>query len=169
VSHHLFKLITFLTKSRATLLAATAIFTAHEVQDYTCATETKRRHALEKHDKDLATVHALELQLGITMRWVPGSPEWEEAGRLVSMRKYQRSLDNLEGLVVARIFELTKMNRSQTGEPTTAHLLTTSHIILGYALRKHIAKALQNGRLQFAQLSINTIPQPEPFVHHAPL
>ena len=39
------------------------------------------------------------------------------------MRKYQRSLDNLEGLVVARIFELTKMNRSQTGEWSAAFLL----------------------------------------------
>ncbi|KAG1724205.1 uncharacterized protein EDB91DRAFT_1239991 [Suillus paluster] len=38
-----------------------------------------------------------------------------------------RSLDQLEGLIVAQIFELTKMNRSGTG----------------YKMRKHIAKALQ--------------------------
>jgi hypothetical protein len=97
--------------------AATALFTniVPGSQDFTRTTETKRRHAFEKHDKDLAAVHSLELRLGIIAHWVPGSPEWEEAGRLVSMQKYQRSLDNLEGLVVARIFELTKMNRSQTG------------------------------------------------------
>jgi hypothetical protein len=58
----------------------------------------------------------MELQLGGIERWVLGSPEFEEAARMVSMRKYQRCLDDLEGLVVARIFELTKMNRSQTGE-----------------------------------------------------
>ncbi|KAG1840303.1 hypothetical protein DFJ58DRAFT_718410 [Suillus subalutaceus] len=38
-----------------------------------------------------------------------------KAGRLVANRKYQRALDRLEGLVVARIFELAKMNRAGTG------------------------------------------------------
>jgi hypothetical protein len=111
-------------------------------QDFTRTAETKRRHALEKHDKDLVIVHALEVRLGIT-RWVLGSPEYEEAGRLVAMRKYQRCLDNLEALVVARIFELTKMNRSQTGELCIVPLSKLSHIDPGYALRKHIAQSLQ--------------------------
>ncbi|KAG1862656.1 hypothetical protein F4604DRAFT_1882281 [Suillus subluteus] len=44
-----------------------------------------------------------------------------------NMRLYQLALDRLEGLIVARIFELTKMNRAGTG----------------YKLCKHIAKALQ--------------------------
>ncbi|KAJ3503342.1 hypothetical protein NLJ89_g8479 [Agrocybe chaxingu] len=43
------------------------------------------------------------------------------------MRKYQRCLDTLEGLVVARMFKLTKMNMSQTG----------------YKLHKHIATSLK--------------------------
>jgi len=121
VSDYFFYLTLLLMKTRAMLDAATAVFTnaVPGGQDFTRTTETKRRHALEKHDKDLAAVHALELRLGIITRWVLGGPEWEEAGRLVSMRKYQRSLDNLEGLVVARIFELTKMNRSQTGEKSS--------------------------------------------------
>jgi hypothetical protein len=72
----------------------------------------KRRHALENHDKNLAAVHVLEQWLSVVTCW---GPEWEETGRLVSMCRYQRALDNLEGLVVARIFELSKMNRSQTG------------------------------------------------------
>ncbi|KAG1906113.1 uncharacterized protein F5891DRAFT_1125597 [Suillus fuscotomentosus] len=54
-------------------------------------------------------------------------PDWQNTGRLVTNQKYQHALDMLEGLVVACIFELTKMNRSGTG----------------YKLRKHIAKALQ--------------------------
>ena len=37
--------------------------------------------------------------------------------------KYQWTLNNLEGLVVAHIFTLTKMNRSQTGEWSAALLL----------------------------------------------
>jgi hypothetical protein len=57
----------------------------------------------------------LELKLDITQRWEPEGEEWQQTGRLVAMRKYQRTLDVLEGLIVARMFELTKMNRSQTG------------------------------------------------------
>lgn len=100
----------------ATLHAAASIFNNQTpgTIDYTPSSKTKRRHTQEKHDADLAVIQALELRLGIT-RWAIGSVEWEEAGKLVAHRKYQRALDELEGLVVARIFELTKMNRSQTG------------------------------------------------------
>ncbi|KIK17516.1 hypothetical protein PISMIDRAFT_15072 [Pisolithus microcarpus 441] len=44
-----------------------------------------------------------------------------------NLSEYRRALDNLESLVVVRLFELTKMNRAGTG----------------YKLQKHIAKALQ--------------------------
>ncbi|KAG0695695.1 hypothetical protein DFH29DRAFT_984896 [Suillus ampliporus] len=89
--------------------------------------ETTRRHAMEVFEKDLKIVQELESKLEITQRWVPEDAEWQNAAIMVANRKYQRALDNLEGLVVARIFELTKMNRSGTG----------------YKMRKHIAKALQ--------------------------
>ncbi|KAG1730167.1 hypothetical protein EDD22DRAFT_1011782 [Suillus occidentalis] len=82
---------------------------------------------LENYEKDLRFVQELECKLSITHRWTPEDPDWQSAGCLVANRKYQRALDTLEGLVVARIFELTKMNRSGTG----------------YKMRKHIAKALQ--------------------------
>ena len=72
---------------------------------------------LEKLNKDLDVVHALEVQLGIVNCWVIGGPKCIETAKLVAMHKYQRALDSLEGLVVAWIFELTKMNRSQTGKP----------------------------------------------------
>ena len=58
----------------------------------------------------------LEVQLGIIIWWDLGSLEYEEAAKLVSMCKYQWCLDTLEGLTAACIFELTKMNRSQTGK-----------------------------------------------------
>ena len=77
--------------------------------------ETVRRHALENYKKDLCLVQELENKLGISQRWVSGDPEWENTKRLVANRKYQRAVDHLEGLVVARIFELTKMNRAGTG------------------------------------------------------
>src|ERR1700683_5145386 len=100
-------------------------------QDFMCTIKTKQRHALEKNEKDLAAVHALELWLGVITRWALGGPECKEAARLVSMRRYQQSLDALEGLVVACIFKLTKMNRSQTGElcaiPSLIHAYPSSN------------------------------------------
>lgn len=83
-------------------------------RDTTCTTETTRRHAIENHDRDLKAVQALELKLEIMKHWAPEDGEWQEAAWLVVMRKYQRALDILEGLVVAQMFELMKMNQSQT-------------------------------------------------------
>ncbi|KAL0948667.1 hypothetical protein HGRIS_010470 [Hohenbuehelia grisea] len=52
---------------------------------------------------------------------------WNRAKELHEFREYRRALESLEGLVVARLFELSKMNMANTG----------------YKLRKHISKALQ--------------------------
>ncbi|KZP03987.1 hypothetical protein FIBSPDRAFT_968521 [Athelia psychrophila] len=57
----------------------------------------------------------LELRLGILESWTPNSEEYQETARLVAIREYQRALDTLEGLVVARIFELASMNRAGMG------------------------------------------------------
>ena len=82
----------------------------------TASIETARRHALEAHEKHLSAIHALENKLEIRIRWTAGSECWKEAEKKVKMRNYQRCIDTLEGLVVARMFELTKMNMSQTGK-----------------------------------------------------
>jgi hypothetical protein len=88
-------------------------------EDMTKATrrvETQRRHAMELREKALAAVQALEVRLSIHEHWTLGGAEWEAAARLVGRRRYQRTLDKLEGLIIARMFELTKMNMSGTGE-----------------------------------------------------
>ncbi|KAJ7821992.1 hypothetical protein B0H14DRAFT_3471049 [Mycena olivaceomarginata] len=85
------------------------------------------RHGKEKVDKDLETVQELERQLDIADRWTTASPRWVSTTVAIKKRKYLLALDALELLIVERIFELTKMNQSQTG----------------YKMRKHIAKALQ--------------------------
>ncbi|KAG1804163.1 uncharacterized protein BJ212DRAFT_1449816 [Suillus subaureus] len=84
-------------------------------------------HAVEDYDRNLKLVQALEYKLEVSTRWVPENTDWQKVGRLIANRKYQCALDHLEGLVVACIFELTKMNRAGTG----------------YKLHKHIVKALQ--------------------------
>ena len=83
--------------------------------DLTQSIETERRHAQEVQARDLLIVQNLEVKLGIINRWVPTDDKWKQAAGMVGKRRYQRSLDSLEGLVVARMFELTKMNISQTG------------------------------------------------------
>lgn len=74
--------------------------------------------------------------MNIQNRWVPESEEWKAAAKLVSMRQYQRCLDTLEGLVVARMFELTRMNMSQTGRfqlPSVHTLMSHCHQAITYA------------------------------------
>jgi hypothetical protein len=85
-------------------------------RDMTASSETARRHALESQKHNLAAVQALENKLNIVQRWTFDSVEWKQAAKKVSIRCYQRCIDALEGLVVARMFELTKMNMSQTGK-----------------------------------------------------
>ncbi|KAJ7872320.1 hypothetical protein B0H14DRAFT_3083643 [Mycena olivaceomarginata] len=86
-----------------------------------------QRHAQEKMEKDLEQVQGLESTLEIVERWTVASPKWVQTVAEIKKRKYQLALDALELLIVERIFELTKMNQSETG----------------YKMRKHIAKALQ--------------------------
>ncbi|KAG1872000.1 hypothetical protein C8R48DRAFT_670407 [Suillus tomentosus] len=95
--------------------------------------KTTRRHAMENYEKDLKAVQELETKFGVTCRWEQEDQAWKEVGRLVANQEFQRALDHLEGLVVARIFELSKMN--QVGMISMA--------LSGYKLRKHIGKALQ--------------------------
>ncbi|KAI6114544.1 hypothetical protein F5141DRAFT_1188000 [Pisolithus sp. B1] len=89
--------------------------------------KTLCQHAQENYDKDLLVVQELEHKLNVLQHWTPEDKEWQHVGCLVANREYHHVLDTLESLVVAQIFELTKMNRAGTG----------------YKLWKHIAKALQ--------------------------
>jgi hypothetical protein len=40
---------------------------------------------------------------------------WNSAAVWVKKRRYQRALDQLQALIISRMFELTKMNMSGTG------------------------------------------------------
>ena len=84
-------------------------------RDMTASAETAWRHALEHQKCNLIAVQLLENKLNIAQQWERGSFEWQAAAEKVSMCTYQQCIDVLEGLVVARMLELTKMNRSQTG------------------------------------------------------
>ncbi|KAF9017025.1 hypothetical protein BDZ89DRAFT_1094376 [Hymenopellis radicata] len=100
-------------------------------RDDTRAIETAQRHTGEKLDHVISDVHILEEHLGIELRWTPESEQWIATAELLKGRKYRRALDMLKSLVIARLFELTKMNQSQTA---------CSHAI-GTALDKYNAAA----------------------------
>ncbi|KAG6819116.1 hypothetical protein H0H93_015313 [Arthromyces matolae] len=91
--------------------------------------ETERRYADERRDQLTRDVIVLEEKLGIGAgeRWTFSSPQFLEISQYMSRRKYEKALDKLQKLVIQRLFELQKLNLSQTG----------------YKMRTHIAKSLQ--------------------------
>ena len=56
-------------------------------------------------------VMVLEGKLNIVRRWTKCDEEWIAADRTIAEQDYRLAVDTLEGLVVARLFELSKMNR----------------------------------------------------------
>ncbi|KAJ6605926.1 hypothetical protein B0H10DRAFT_2310689 [Mycena sp. CBHHK59/15] len=114
--------------------------------------EADRRAALEHRDKNLEVVLHLERKLSIVRRWKAGDPEWERADVLVGKRRYQRCIDELEKLVVSRLFELTNMNQLKSG----------------YKMRKHMAVALESrskaikAALVRYNMAAAALPEPRP-------
>lgn len=80
-------------------------------------TERQMVNTQEMEVKLLLDVQSLEewLHLRRDQRWTRDSEEWRKAKETVDTAKYRRALDRLEGLIVARIFELSKMNVAGTG------------------------------------------------------
>ncbi|KAH9834663.1 uncharacterized protein C8Q71DRAFT_873190 [Rhodofomes roseus] len=70
---------------------------------------------------------AFEDELELEHRWVTGSPEYAQAEEDLAMRNYHLAVDNLERLIVQRLFELTKLGMSG----------------VGYKLREKISKGLK--------------------------
>ncbi|KAJ7023549.1 hypothetical protein C8F04DRAFT_1271239 [Mycena alexandri] len=91
------------------------------------ASKRSVRHAREIRDRDMDAVIELEDRLEIKHQWTTTTPEWILAVKALKQKKFMDALNALEVLIVQQIFELTKVNQSETG----------------YKMRKHIAKALQ--------------------------
>lgn len=89
-------------------------------------------------------VHELERKLAIEQTWEEGDSNWVHTAELANTQQYRRCLDKLQQLVVSRIFELGKMNRSGTGNSLCNIKWISSHCYTGYKLRQHIAKALKS-------------------------
>jgi hypothetical protein len=83
--------------------------------------ETERRHLLERKDNILREVIEMEVKMGILRRWQPADREYLDTIKYIQMRKFYRALDELRRLIVQRLFELHKLNLSQTGMIILAH------------------------------------------------
>lgn len=62
---------------------------------------------------------------------------------MVGKWRYQRCLDALEGLIMARMFKLTKSNMSQTGAPLPTLFSIVLTMKSSYKLQKYIRNALK--------------------------
>ncbi|PIL35238.1 hypothetical protein GSI_03028 [Ganoderma sinense ZZ0214-1] len=90
---------------------------------------TRAKAAFTRWETAQERVLILEDNLNISQqeRWKPGSKEYDNALSELVEREYRLAIDNLERLVVQRLFELTKLGVSG----------------LGYKLREKIGKALK--------------------------
>ena len=78
--------------------------------------ETERRLAIELRENCLEQIIKMEVSMGIDRRWDQSTPEYLETLGYLSTRRYQRALEELQRLVIQRLFELHKMNISATGQ-----------------------------------------------------
>ena len=91
------------------------------------AKAARKREAEIKHVRTRArTAHSrwalaeesvlqIEDELAIEKRWLPTSVEYKEGMDELRCRNYRLALDNLERLVIQRMFELTKLGMSGIG------------------------------------------------------
>ncbi|KAG2157044.1 hypothetical protein DEU56DRAFT_867153 [Suillus clintonianus] len=89
--------------------------------------ETQCWYSAERLATIQQEVTSVEVKMGIANRWQPSSPEYQATLKYMSNHQYQCALDNLQRLVVQRLFELQRLNISQTA----------------YKMHTHISKSLQ--------------------------
>ncbi|KAG6892945.1 hypothetical protein C0992_011800 [Termitomyces sp. T32_za158] len=90
-------------------------------------TDTACRQLNERRETLLIEILDMEQRMNIDSRWTIHHSEYQKTAEYVANRKYEKALDHLQLLVIKRLFELHKLNLSQTG----------------YQMRTHIAKSLQ--------------------------
>jgi hypothetical protein len=77
--------------------------------------DTQYRTTFERWKAKNDEVLRYEEEHNIAVRWAPTSREYVDALTVVHERKYRRAIDDLERLVVQRLFEMTKLGMSGVG------------------------------------------------------
>lgn len=102
-------------------------------------------------------VESLENSLDIEKRWTEDSAEYKVFYQENVLTNYERALDELERLVVMRLFELTKMSSSGTGlsiQWSNRRLLYVQQVT-GYVVK--LGKHSNGGRRPSGMQSVGTI------------
>lgn len=68
----------------------------------------------------------MEIQLSIEERWAVGSPDYLQFKEEAALGKYRAALNELERLVVMRLFELSKLSLSSTGSTHLTYFFRSS-------------------------------------------
>jgi len=89
---------------------------SHVASQATKQGHAARRSAERKLQSQTNIVEELEASLGIEMRWTPQSAKYQEVLEYARRCQFIRTVEDLEGLVVQRLFELSKANLSSTGK-----------------------------------------------------
>jgi hypothetical protein len=87
------------------------------------AVRTRYRTTFTRWQLKEEEVTRYEEEHGIDVRWVPGSDIYKKTQKLLVERSYRRAVDNLERLVVQRLFELTKLGMNGVGTSTLFTLI----------------------------------------------
>ena len=77
--------------------------------------ESERRKHAARVTRLEDEVARLEAKLEIEKTWQPGDILYDNTVKYIATRKYQQALGRLQRLVILRLFELHKLNLSQTG------------------------------------------------------
>ena len=77
--------------------------------------ESERRKHAARVTRLEDEVARLEAKLEIERTWQPGDALYDNTVKYIATRKYQQALGRLQRLVILRLFELHKLNLSQTG------------------------------------------------------
>ena len=91
------------------------IRSSHKDIARTKAIENARVRGLDTLILLRSEVEDLEAKLNVHERWTEESENWVRADRSLAEVAFDQAIDRLEGLVVARMFELSKMNQTGTG------------------------------------------------------
>lgn len=135
-----------LSNCQACLRKACEVFISyvHGKRDGSNTVQRKHQDEEENEHKLITDVQALEAWLDISRCWKEGSEEWDQARTMGKELSYQKALDRLEYLLVARMFEMARLNVSGTGECLSLTFISIPQCMLaGYKMRKHITQSLK--------------------------
>jgi hypothetical protein len=132
-------------------------------------TQARRRvdTAYSKLQNAESYVENLENNLGIEERWSNISPEYQAFYQQNVQTSYERALDELERLVVMRLFELTKMSTSGTGTMRLSILIDCSFFKQGTNSGAKLARLSSVVPRRFEMPSAVTIYKQQNWCHHA--